>query len=149
MELNWKKVEPSGPYAECTDTEIGTLSSKNPSYAIIGKNKEGKYSLWAVGPDEDEEGGHIASDLENKDEAKEAAVEAMEELEVSGFEDLRDELDIKDDGLWVLTSYMEKHCEDLEDNASVKETLESFKSDVEEYAMPAVDEMLAFLEENE
>lgn len=63
------------------------------------------------------------------------------------FDELKDKADIKEDGLGVLNLYMEKFHKDAEGPTALVSALEDFVSDVEEYAMDAVQDMLAYLNE--
>ena len=59
---------------------------------------------------------------------------------------LMSELDIGEDGMAVFNSYAEKFGANAEDLEDVYQLLENFVSDVEEYAMPAVKKMMAYIE---
>lgn len=66
-----------------------------------------------------------------------------EDSEVSSVRGLMDEFGIhSEDGLGVLFQYEKAYGKHMKNRADVIQLLQDFKSDVEDYAMPAVDEML-------
>lgn len=61
------------------------------------------------------------------------------------FDDLKEKVGIKEDGISVLNLYMEKHFPEAAGETALAEALEGFKTDVEDYAMPALEKMLKHL----
>lgn len=89
------------------------------------------------------EAGIQVSEGKIKQSQLKAAFKALANEEVSNMDELLDELGINEDGLGVLQEYMKKYGDTNIDG--LKESLEDFKSDVEDYAMPAVEQMLSWL----
>jgi hypothetical protein len=56
------------------------------------------------------------------------------------------DLPIGQDGTGVLITYLEKYCKDRVGKEAVKEALEDFVNDVEQYAMPEVERLKGLLD---
>lgn len=151
MDVKWKseKVSNFEDFEKVKDlVDLQTAEpAKGKLMALLGKNPAGKFSVLVIDGDGDEL--EFSDDWDTEAEAKEAAVEALVEATPEGYSALKDKLNIGEDGLGILNMYLEKFAPDAEDdNAALSRALEDFRSDVEEYAMPAIEEMENWLNEN-
>ena len=106
-------------------------------------NMDGTWSIINDGADEVDSGKET-----DVDSAKEVAEQKVQVHSIETMDDLMDAAGIGADGMDVFNLYANKIGSKADDLESLKQVLEDFKSDVEEYAMPAVDQMLDWIEEH-
>jgi hypothetical protein len=77
---------------------------------------------------------------------KKAEHYSKDRIDVSEEEVTVFDLPISQDGTGVLISYLEKYCKDRIGKEAVKQALEDFVNDVEQYAMPEVQRLTEWLD---
>lgn len=90
-----------------------------------------KYLRLAFGPDDGDSPIQGLEDFEAEEE----------DITKLGLDEVKERLNIKDDGIAVLENYINKY----QGPHKLEDTLESFVSDVEQYALPAAQKMIQFL----
>lgn len=104
------------------------MVTKNEAKVVIAKKIKVKGQVYVLASDEDED---------NEGESDEDQVDESEMT----YDDLKEACGIKDDGMGALDLYMQKYFRGAEGIDAVREGLEGFKSDVEQYVLPAISKM--------